>query len=201
MKLFAANPKSFWPVIVLCAGALVFAACGKSGKDEAAATETPTAPAVNPYAGWVEYISDPMGFTVMAPKPMEISREKSETADGPTDINYFMAEMGAVTYGVVCNDFSPEFTAKIDRKEFLDKGVKGFVDKLAGTLTAERDVTLSGYTGREIEMTGSSQGVALYGKARFFLAGTRLYQLAYIAEQGKEDAAAVDHFLDSFKLK
>lgn len=201
MKVFAANPKSFWPVIVLCAGALVFAACGKSGKDEAAAGEMASAPAANPYAGWVEYISDPMGFTVMAPKPMEISQEKSDTADGPTDINYFMAEMGAVTYGVICNDFSAEFTAKIDRKEFLDKGVKGFVDKLAGTLTAEREVTLGGYTGREIVMTGSSQGAALYGKARFFLAGTRLYQLAYIAEQGKEDAAAVDHFLNSFKLK
>jgi hypothetical protein len=201
MKLFDMNAKSFWPVIVLCAGALVFAACGKPGKDEAAAGETASTPTADPYAGWVEYISDPMGFTVMAPKPMELSQEKSETADGPTDINYFMAEMGPVTYGVICNDFSAEFTAKIDRKEFLDKGVKGFVDKLAGTLTAERNVTLGEYTGREIEMTGSSQGAALYGKARFFLVGTRLFQLAYIAEQGKEDAGAVDHFLNSFKLR
>ncbi len=32
MKVFAANPKSFWPVIVLCAGALVFTACGKVRK-------------------------------------------------------------------------------------------------------------------------------------------------------------------------
>lgn len=204
------NLKSKWVVCaaVVCAGALVFSACGKSGKEEPAAGEAavgaaggPSAETSSAYAGWVEYISDPMGFIVMVPQPMVYSMEKQTTAAGETDIHYFMAEMGAVTYGVVCNDFAAGFEAKVDPKEFLDKGVKGFIDSLAGTVTAEREVTLDAHNGREITMTGTSAGTALFGKARFFLIGNRLYQLAYIAEQGKEDIAAVDHFLDSFKLK
>ncbi|MBN1938656.1 MAG: hypothetical protein JW843_03655 [Candidatus Aminicenantes bacterium] len=207
MTLSKLESKLFWPLMIVCALALVFAACGKSGKDETGAGEAagsaggPSAEAADAYAGWVEYISDPMGFNVMVPQPMIYSTERKETAAGPTDLHYFLAEVGAETYGVICNDFSGDFAAKVDQKDFLDKGIKGFVDNLAGTVTSERDVALDGQAGREIVLTGSSGGAALYGKARFFLIGSRLYQVAYIAELGKEKEAAVDHFLDSFKLK
>lgn len=193
---------------LVCAGALVLTACGKSDKDEAvSAGETPAvqtagpAPVAEAFSGWVEYVSDPMGFTVKAPQPLTVSRDTSKTADGETEIYYYMAEMGPVTYGVVCNDFTEDFAAKIDPKEFLVKGIKGFVDSLSGTVSAERDVALDAHNGREIVLSGASQGTALYGKARFFLIGSRLYQVACIAEPGKEDTAAVDYFLDSFKLK
>lgn len=208
MKTLRGRSKLFFFAAIACAGALVFTACGKSGKDEAApAGETPAVQTAGPataaeaFAGWVEYVSDPMGFTVKAPQPLTVSQDTSKTADGDTEIYYYMAEMGPVTYGIVCNDFTEDFAAKIDQKEFLDKGIKGFVDSLSGTVSGEREVALGAHNGREIVMSGSSQGIALYGKARFFLIGRRLYQVAYLAEQGKEAPAAVDYFLDSFQLK
>lgn len=197
MTRFDPKGKALGTVVLFCAAALLFAACGKS-KEEAAASDKP---APDAFAGWMEYGSDPQGFTVMVPKSMDLYRDKSQTAAGEIEILTFLAEMPTASYGVVCNDFPQDFLAKADTGEMLANGIKGFVSKLSGTLDAERPVTLDGNAGREIVMTGSSQGVALYGKARFFLIGARLYQVAYIAEKGKEDPAAVDHFLDSFKLK
>ena len=211
MNYLKSRQMALWLVFVFCCGALILAACGKSGKDEAAAAsepasetpavQTPAPPAADPYAGWIEYGSDPYGFSVMTPKSFDLSRDTSETEAGDVGLVTFLAELETASYGVVYGEFTQDFINQADPDILLKGGAKGFLEKLSGTLTAERQITLDGHTGLEIVMTGMSQGLDLFGKARFYLAGTRLYQVIVIAAKGKEDLPAIDHFLDSFKLK
>jgi len=211
MRFLKSRQKALGLVFVFCCGALILAACGKSGKDEAAAAsepasetaavQTPAPPAADPYAGWIEYGSDPYGFSVMTPKPFDLSRDTSETEAGDIGLVTFLAELETASYGVVCSEFTQEFIDKADPEIMLHSGSSGFLEKLSGTLTSERQITLDGNPGLEIVMTGMSQGLDLFGKARFYLAGTRLYQVIVIAAKGTEDLVAIDHFLDSFKLK
>ena len=192
-------------IVWMCAGALVFSACGKSETETAAVSGQPpvqaVAPAPSSFSNWVEYVSVPFGFSVLTPKSFDLYKDKSSTSAGEIEYLTYLAEMGPVSFGIVCNDFDPNFLAGVDSKILLTDGIKGFVEKLGGTTTGERPVSLAGSEGREITLTGAAQGVALYGKARFFLVGNRLYQLAVIAEKGQENTAAIEHFFESFKLK
>jgi len=200
------------PVILLLSlGVFLISACGKS-KEKPAAPETPPAaetaaaetaapPITNAYAGWVEYGSEPDGFTILTPKSFDLYRAKTPTDAGEIEIITYLAEMPTVAYGVVCNDFPEEFMAKTDPNLLLKNGGKGFVDKLNGTLTGERLLSKGGIAGLEITMKGIQQEVELFGKARFYIVGNRLYQVAAMAEKGKENLPEIDYFLDSFKLK
>jgi len=212
MTHFDAKTKMRGPILLACAAALLFAACGKSGNEETAAaqpaaqkpavqTAGPAAATAGAFAGWLEYTSDPVGFSVKTPKSFDLYRDKSRTAAGEIEILTYLAELPTSSYGIVYNDFPEDFLAKSDLKMLLTNGINGFVSKLSGTLTGDKEIMFEGIAGREITLTGSSQGVALYGKARFFLVKNRFYQVAYISESGKEEIPSVDYFLDSFKLK
>jgi hypothetical protein len=210
MNLYASKRVCVPSVFLICLGMLFLPGCKKSGEQqappsaepttEAPAVETAAPPVTEAFADWVEYGSKPDGFTIMTPKSFDLYRDKTQTEAGEIELVTYLAELPTVAYGVVCNDFPQEFIAKTDPNKLLKNGSEGFIAKLNGVLTGERLLSMDGHAGLEITMTGSQQGVGLFGKARIYLIGNHLYQVTAIAEKGKEDLAAIDHFLDSFKV-
>ncbi len=69
----------------------------------------------------------------------------------------------------------------------------------AGART-EEEVGVAGLPGRQVYAEGWAGGKAVLLKARFVVAGSRLYQIAYVGTQGSVAMADVDMFLASFKL-
>ncbi len=190
---------------------LCISACSRSGQDRAApaaetktegpAVETTAPPAADKYADWVEYGSEPHLFTVITPKSFEVSRDTTQSAAGEMELVSYLAELGQVAYGVVCSDFPQDFIDKTEPNTLLKNGSKGFINQFNGKVSGEQLLSLDGNPGLEIALTGITQGVDIFAKARFYLVGKRLYQVMVIAEKGKEDLEAIDKFLRSFRLK
>jgi len=210
--------KVLLPVLLFSLTVLLISACSKSAKEQTApgaetkaaetkteamaATEpSPAAPVADKYSDWVEYGSEPHLFTILTPKSFEVSRDKTQTAAGEIELITYLAELGSVAYGVVCNDFPPDFMSKTDPSTLLKNGSNGFVNQFSGKVSGEQVLSLEGHPGLEITLTGVTQGIDIFAKGRFYLVGDRLYQVTVIAEKGKEDLEAINKFLGSFKLK
>lgn len=197
--------------ILLSLAFLALISCGGPGentsasKDEAAAENTPSAakasPAADRFSEWVEYSSEPHGFSILAPQSFDVSRDTTQTVAGDIELTTYLAELGKAAYGVVCNDFPEGLVEGKDPAILIKGGIQGFVNQFGGRLSGERYLSLNGHSGLEIALTGSTQGVDIFAKGRFYLVGTRMYQVTVIAEKGSEDMAAIDAYLGSFKLK
>jgi len=98
-------------------------------------------------------------------------------------------------------DFAEALVKGKDPEVLIRGGAKGFVSHLNGTGTSEKMISLGDSKGMELVLTGSSQGVPLFAKGRFYLVRNKMYQICVVAEKGKEDLIAIDKFLDSFKVK
>jgi len=211
MKFHRSGSKDFILITLIGLSVLGLSACSRSGQDQAPpaaetktegpAVETTAPPAADNYADWVEYGSQPHLFTVMTPKSFEVSRDTTQSAAGEMELITYLAELGSVAYGVVCSDFPQDFVDKTEANTLLKNGSIGFINQFKGKVSSEQLLSLQGNPGLEIALTGVTQGVDIFAKARFYLVGRRLYQVMVIAEKGKEDAKAIDKFLGSFKLK
>ncbi|MCJ7613097.1 MAG: hypothetical protein MUP19_12640 [Candidatus Aminicenantes bacterium] len=103
-------------------------------------------------------------------------------------------------YIIVFSDM-PEALITGNPQEQMRGAREGIINQFQGTITQEKDITLDGNSGLETTMTGSSQGMNVTLKVRFYLVKNRLFQVYALSEQGYEDPAAMDKYLDSFKLK
>jgi hypothetical protein len=79
-----------------------------------------------------------------------------------------------------------------------DNGVKGIADKLSGTVSVSKAVTLDGLTGQEYEMTIKKPSGSAVG--RLFHVGNRLYVVQVLGSSIRLSDADVQRFLNSFKL-
>jgi hypothetical protein len=70
-----------------------------------------------------------------------------------------------------------------------------------GTMVrSEEEVIIDGISGRQIYAEGHAGADEAILKARFIVAGSRLYQIAYVGAKDSVAMADVDMFLSSFKL-
>lgn len=207
MRLVCFRVSTVMAVVFLGLAVLLAAACGGGSEDvSAAAPETgPAEPAPEPAApekaaAWLEFASDVHGFSISTPGSFDVSRDTTQTEAGEIELTSYLAEMGRVTYGVVCNDFPEDLVAGKDPYVLIKGGSRGFVDQFGGTVTGERLLTLDGHPGMEVALTGSWQGTEIFAQGRFYLVGRRMHQAIVVAEKGSEDPWDIERFLASFKL-
>ena len=65
---------------------------------------------------------------------------------------------------------------------------------------SEEEVLVAGLPGRQVYAEGRTGTREVLLKARFVVAGSRLYQIAYVGERDSLATADIDMFLTSFKL-
>lgn len=100
-------------------------------------------------------------------------------------------------------DYPDELMRQADYNLLMDGAVNGAMNNINGRVKSEQDVSIGIHYGREIEFSFPASPKAPSGgngKARFFIVGSRLYQIIKV---GKDVLASPDtnQFLDSFTLE
>ena len=162
-------------------------------------------------AGWIKYASPEGRYTVSLPAQPKVISQESATADGQKFPQYLVmvVEPGDVVYIVGYFDALPGtiFTA--------DKARDGMVSAVKGTLLNETAISLSGYAGRELNISTklgtdeptagakAVEGVEYLDRARFYEVEKRVYVLQLLAPKslwGPELNAKAAKYFDSFQI-
>ena len=148
---------------------------------------------------WRLYASVDGGFSIDLPSdPSDISREQP-APDGPVRVHALECRptFTAWSYGVSWLDRHDPDAANAPAK-VLAVIQRETLEKLKGTLVAERDLALEGNPGRQFELKASGRRVV----ERFYMVRSRLYFLCIDAPEidMPADGDRFRGFLDSFKL-
>lgn len=129
-----------------------------------------------------------------------------QSQDVPTETGKATGQMltldkGAEAYVLAFHEF-PGAVANlnIDPKLLLKGASDGVVKNLAGKISSQRDVSVSGHPGTELIGEGSKEGKPVEFTIRMYWAKPRLIQTLYLSEKGKGDKSNAMKFLDSLKI-
>ncbi|HEY8186035.1 MAG TPA: hypothetical protein VIF64_08200 [Pyrinomonadaceae bacterium] len=168
------------------------------------AQEPSAAPVAADLTTWVNVAPADAGFTILMPSK---APEKVTPLQGHPDIeNHVIAlETELAGYVVSYMQLAEEVTDPAKIKELLDRGREGGIASTGGQLKREKEIKLSGYSGREwnVEIPGG-----LVATTRAYWVKRRLYQTVFITSPKDSDSPEVTKlrqdagkkFLDSFVL-
>ena len=160
---------------------------------------------------WINYSSPEGRYTVSLPAQPKLSSQEGTTAEGTKFPQYLaiVEEPGDVVYIVGYFDAVPGTTFS------QDKARDGMVAAVKGTLVNETAISLSGYSGRELNIstklgtdepkpgTAAVDAVEYFDKARFYEVEKRIYVLQLLAPKslwGSELKAKAAKYFDSFQI-
>jgi len=142
-----------------------------------------------------EFKSPAGGFKVLMPgNPKE---QTQNTAAGQFKMYSVEERNGAYMAGFADTPIPPnEPEAKTQIR--LDGARDGAVGNIKGTLVREAKIQLSGNPGREIEANlPQNKGIV---RARFYIVGSRMYQIMVVGTKSFAGSSDATKFLDSFAL-
>lgn len=170
------------------AGALIlFAACAALA-------------ACTPELDWRE-LSVPEGrYSVLLPGKARSESRTLATASGAVVMTMHAYSLKRGTMGVAYTDYPPAALAASGAREQMDAARDTLMRNISGGVRSEEGVIIDGISGRQIYAEGHAGADEVILKARFVVAGSRLYQIAYVGAKDGVAMADVDMFLTSFKL-
>jgi hypothetical protein len=140
------------------------------------------------------------GFTVSLPGTPGEVKQTINTPLGPVEAKMFVVANPSDKSGFLVgfNDYPAGVTQQGTPDQILDGARQGAVQNVPGAkLLAEKKVSVGDVPGREITM---DLGTAGQGRFRFFLAGSRLYQLGVTGTGEKVTSADAERFFNSFRI-
>ncbi|MCB0193698.1 MAG: DUF4352 domain-containing protein [Anaerolineae bacterium] len=153
--------------------------------------------------GWVEFISEEFGFSVLMPGEPEPMVQSLGAAAPGSDVSVFMYEGQAngrqYAYGTayVALPIDLSGLSESELEEFFDESRDGGLQSMAATLVDEKPAPLQEYPGRLVEFTSDF----MKGMNWFVLAENNLYQVMVLTSSLDEDFTEEDYaFLGSFTL-
>ncbi|MSS72941.1 MAG: hypothetical protein EXS64_15830 [Candidatus Latescibacteria bacterium] len=140
------------------------------------------------------------GFSVETSSVPKQKKETVPTLDGPVDVYTLTFEIQnpALEYWIVYIDYPEATVRQKGPGQLLKEARDGSVDNVHGRLLKERDISLEGYPGKEIEYEGEGAEEDIY-KSRMYLVKQRIYVILVTAPRNGASEHA-DKFLNSFKL-
>lgn len=162
-------------------------------------------PAVESNAqAWKTSLSEGGGFTVLMPGQPAKEGHVVQTDAGPLPSFSLTLKTGMADYIVVYTDFPKTFADSNLLKSAYDSGRDNLLKSSSLTLVNERDISIDGYTGRQIAAEGKGRLL----NDRIVAVGKRLYQVMIITRDYRSGSPAgvklyetnINKFLDSFKL-
>ena len=157
--------------------------------------------ACNPIYDWREHRFDDGGFTILFPQKPGRAERKLATPAGEVTMKMVSVRVEETVFGAASADFAapPDAAALATMQAALLKN-------LEGRIHSDRPVTSSApaaLTGREVVTRGTlGTGERAFDgqlRARFFVRGTRYYQIAVMGRAGAVPDADLDLFFASFK--
>jgi len=180
---------------------LSFAAIAQehSGRPSRPAPTTPSAPprTTPPAAapvGWVKFISEEGGFSVLMPGTPKETIETSQSDHGPYTTHIVLLRQEDNVYMVGWVDYDPSFN--FNRQAELEANRDNFVNGIKATLLETRTTTINGYPAIEF----SAENANRIFKSRVYIVGRRPYQIVIGSPKEIDDSANINRFFSSFKL-
>jgi hypothetical protein len=150
-----------------------------------------------PELDWRE-LSVPEGrFTVLLPGKAQRESRTFNTAAGALLMTMHACSLKQGTMGVSYTDYPAEEAAAGRSREHVDAARDALLRNIGASVHSEEEVPVADLPGRQVYAEGRD-GAQL--KARFVVAGSRLYQIAYVGTRDGLPMADIDMFLTSFKL-
>lgn len=156
--------------------------------------------ACTPELDWRE-LSVPEGrFAVLLPGKARRESRVLDTPAGALTMTLYSFSLKQGTMGVAYTDYPAAALAAEHGRAQLDAARDALLRNIGGSVHTEEDVSIGGFSGRQILAEGRAGTGGTLLKARFVVAGSRLYQIAYVGARDGTAMADVDMFLASFKL-
>ena len=153
-----------------------------------------------PELDWRE-LSVPEGrFSVLLPGKASQETRTLNTAAGALTMTMYACSLKQGTMGVAYTDYAAAAHAGEAMREQLDAARDALLRNIGARAHSEEAIQIAGLPGRQVYAEGraGTQGALL--KARFVVAGNRLYQIAYVGTREGLAMADIDMLLTSFKL-
>ncbi len=159
-----------------------------------------TAYAIPAETEWVKFTSPKGLFSLLAPHALKLEAPADASTAKPTHSRFNDFEDG---YGFVVEYF--EDLQIVDPEKYLDLTRDQVVLELKGTLTAQDNISLDGYPGREIALSiTSANGTVVLVRTRIYAVGTSMFSLSYVWRKDMDPAVAAkvgERFFSSVKIK
>lgn len=150
---------------------------------------------------WKKFTSTDGRFTILMPGNPKRERQTQNTKIGPINIQSFAVErkQEGVAYIVAYADLPNSIAQRANAQKVLDGSREGALRVAQGKLLNQRNISLSGYPGREIEFVNPK---GLITKNRVYLVNGRLYQIVVVTKQETQKylSGSIAGFLNSFSL-
>jgi len=158
-------------------------------------TSTPAPTNMSDASGWVKFNSEEGLFSVLMPETPTDKTETTESAHGPYTTHLFVVRDTTSVYLIGWVDYDPSFN--FNRQAELEANRDNFVKGIKATLVSTRPTVIDGYSA--LEFTAETEDRVF--KSRVYLVGRRPYQIVVGSPKGMDDAAIVNRFFNSFKVR
>jgi TonB family protein len=154
-------------------------------------------------ASWKEYFSAEGRFSILFPGTPQEGVHSVDVQGGQLKIHVHNLKAYA-EYGVIYADYPIPVGDPRVAKQVLDNGAKGGAAEVNAELLSMTEISIDGHPGRLLRERLPSGSIL---KAKMYLVGQRLYQIAVTMPKAETDADSgnaheklADKFLDSFKI-
>jgi hypothetical protein len=158
---------------------------------------TPSAPPRNtPDApvGWVKFVSDEGGFSVLMPGTPTETTETDQSEHGPYTTHLVTLRQAPNVFLIGWVEYDPSFN--FNRHAELEANRDNFINGVKAQLLETRSTTFYGYPA--IEFTAENANRVF--RSRVFIVGRRPYQLVIGSPKQIDDSANINRFFNSFKV-
>jgi hypothetical protein len=153
-----------------------------------------------PELDWRELSVREGGFTVLLPGKASREARTLDTSAGAVTMTMYACSLKHGTMAIAYADYPAGALAGERGRERLDAERDALLRNIGATSHSEERVSVGGLPGRQIYAEGRTGTRSALLKARFVVAGNRLYQIAYVGEPNGLKMADIDMFLNSFRL-
>jgi len=149
---------------------------------------------------WRELSVPQGGFAVLLPGKASREARTLNTTVGAVTMTMYAFSLKRGTMAVAYADYPAGALAGEHGREQLDAERDALLRNIGASSHSEEQVLVGGLPGRQIYAEGRTGTRSALLKARFVVAGNRLYQIAYVGARGAVAMADIDMFLSSFRL-
>ncbi len=152
---------------------------------------------------FVTYKNDAANFSASFPGKPTLTTNDIPTDAGTVKLINFSSEVSDGIYYIGVSEYPKGFNLKGREQAVLDESLTSAMSDFENSsLTMRNDITLGSYPGLEFQLTSKLNGGNVIVSGRFFLAGSKMYQLLATFTEGgyNSNKEKISGFFSSFKL-
>lgn len=156
------------------------------------------------FSKWKPYSPEGAAFTVAMPGTPVKEHQLATNPRGNLETDIYSLDLAGGGFLTITDAvLPPGLNLDADATETFESSIARIVESASGRVLYSRDVTISGYAAREVDVDVPTSVVEGGGRlrARVVLAGPRLYELIGVVPNRRTAEVELAHFLDSFTLR